>query len=446
MKTSRIILITFGLFILLSPGAVAQPDSGPAIDRETKEEIIDSVTTAFDSIYVYPEKAEEIDAYLRERLDDGAYDDAGTVGEFAMMITRDMHEVTGDRHIGVRYFAREEIERRLSDSLQERLREEDLDNSRFENFGFEKVERLPGNIGYLKFNGFSGWKEAGATAIGAMRFLNNVDALIIDLTENGGGSPHMIQILTSYFFEEPTHLNTFYIRATDSLQQFWTTNYVEGEKMVGIPLYVLTSTRTFSAAEEFTYNLKNLKRATIVGETTGGGAHPVESHFFANLEIGVRVPFGKAVNPISGINWEGTGIEPDIACSAAEALDQARLDALRKLRDQATDEERAAAYTWQAETFETLLNPHEVSAATMQEYAGDYGPRHVTYEEGALYYQRDERPKYRMIPMSDDTFCFEDIDYFRLKFIRDGGEVVRVEGHYMGGRVDSNTRDEGRNK
>jgi hypothetical protein len=414
---------------------------GPEIDRAAKAEIIDSVTTAFNTYYVYPGKAQEIEEYLRKRLADGDYDDAGTVGEFARMLSNDMVEVTKDRHIGMRYFPREEIERRLSDSLQERLREEDLERSRFENYSFEKVERLPGNIGYLKFNGFSGWKEAGPTAIAAMRFLNNVDAMIIDLRENGGGSPNMIQILTSYFFEEPTHINTFYIRETDSLHQFWTTNYVEGEKMPDIPLYVLTSGRTFSAAEEFTYNLKNLERATIVGETTGGGAHPVDGHYFANLEVGVRVPFGKAINPISGTNWEGTGIEPDIACAADDALDQARLDALKKLRDSAEDEERADLYAWQADLLQTLLNPYDIDKNTMKQYAGDYGPRHVMYEDGRLFYQRDDRPKYPMVAMSDDTFCFKDIDYFRLKFVKDNGKVVAVEGHYQSGQVDRDERD-----
>jgi C-terminal processing protease CtpA/Prc len=198
------------------------------------------------------------------------------------------------------------------------------------NCGFEKVERLSSNIGYLKFNMFADPEVCGPTAVAAMNFLGNSDAIIIDLRENGGGDPKMIALLSTYLFSKPTHLNDLWERKSDTTQQYWTLPYVPGKRLDDKPAYVLTSKRTFSGAEEFSYSLKNLKRATIIGETTGGGAHPVrgqriDDHFM------IGVPFARAINPSSKTNWEGIGVEPDVKVPAAEALATAQKLATEKL-------------------------------------------------------------------------------------------------------------------
>jgi C-terminal processing protease CtpA/Prc len=201
------------------------------------------------------------------------------------------------------------------------------------NFGFEKLERLEGNVGYIDLRGFAPAEMAGESAAAAMNFLTNTDALIIDLRKNGGGDPSMVALLCSYLFSpEPVHLNDLYFRPDDSTHQWWTFPYVPGKRYEDKPVYLLTSQRTFSAEEEFTYNLKNLKRVTIVGETTGGGAHPgggrpLDDHF------GMFVPTGRAINPITKTNWEGTGVPPDVAVPADAALKTAHLAALRKIAE-----------------------------------------------------------------------------------------------------------------
>jgi C-terminal processing protease CtpA/Prc len=178
-------------------------------------------------------------------------------------------------------------------------------------------------VGYLKFNFFGDVEVCGPTASAALNFLANVDALIVDLRDNGGGSPDMVAYVSSYLFSKRTHLNNLWTRRTNETREYFTTE-VPGKRLgEDKPVYVLTSKRTFSGAEEFSYNLKNLKRATIIGETTGGGAHPVSGHKIDD-HFTIGVPFARAINPISKTNWEGTGVEPDVKVAAGDALTTAQ--------------------------------------------------------------------------------------------------------------------------
>jgi C-terminal processing protease CtpA/Prc len=188
------------------------------------------------------------------------------------------------------------------------------------NCGFVKVEQLDGNVGYVKFNGFFDVGACGATASAAMSFVAGSRALIVDLRDNGGGSPAMVAYISSYLFSARTHLNDLWTRHSGETEEFWTRDDIPGRRFGGEkPVYVLTSARTFSGAEEFSYNLKSLGRATIIGETTGGGAHPVSGHRI-DEHFMIGVPFARAVNPITRTNWEGVGVAPDVKVPAADAL------------------------------------------------------------------------------------------------------------------------------
>ena len=249
----------------------------------------------------------------------------------------------------------------------------------------------------------------------------------------------MIQLLSTYLFEESQHLNSFYLREDNKIDQYWTLPYVPGSRMPDTDVYIVTSNRTFSAAEEFTYNLKNMERATIIGETTGGGAHPVDIHIM-NDNFTIRIPFGRAVNPITETNWEGTGIEPHISVPADIALDKAITMALEKLLEKETDERYQALYQWSLDGVKARLESIEMDNKLMQSYAGEYGPRKIIFENDQLFYQRETNPKMKMIPMKEDYFMFKEIDYFRLKMIIENGKNVAVEGHYDNGTIDRNER------
>ncbi|MCA9296088.1 MAG: tetratricopeptide repeat protein, partial [Phycisphaerales bacterium] len=163
---------------------------------------------------------------------------------------------------------------------------------------------------------------ASETIAAAMQVLAHTDAVMFDMRQNGGGFPHTVRFLCSYLFDEPTHLNSLYFRQGDRTEEFWTLDDLPGTRMPEVPVFVLTSAETFSGAEEFCYNLRTQERATLVGETTRGGANP-GGLFDVNPQLEIFIPRGRAINPITGTNWEGTGVEPHIAVDAASALDKA---------------------------------------------------------------------------------------------------------------------------
>jgi retinol-binding protein 3 len=316
-------VVSFGVRAV-PPGVT---DADFKIDAAARQRAVDGAAAMLNEFYVFPETAKKMEEAVRARHKAGAYDSLTNGDAFAEKLTADLREVSHDRHLGVN-FSPAVLPKGPPpggpDTAAMRRQMERM------NCGFEKAERLVPNIGYLKFNMFADPDVCAPTASAAMNFLANVDALIIDLRENGGGSPKMVAYISSYLFDERTHLNDLYHRKENKTEEFWTRTDVPGKKLgAGKPVFVLTAKRTFSGAEEFTYNLKNLKRATIIGETTGGGAHPVSPHRIdAHFMIGV--PFARAINPISKTNWEGTGVEPDVKVPAGEALETAKKLAAKK--------------------------------------------------------------------------------------------------------------------
>ncbi len=411
------------------------------LSQEEKKLVVDSIATLMKDKYVFPDIGKDMADVIENNFEAGKYDGIDGYIAFGEALTSDLRSVSSDRHIGVRY-SPERIamyKKAETDSTNTELEEYTRRVNEANNYYFKEIKILPGNVGYLKFNRFADASVAGPTAIAALNFLAHTDGLIIDLRENGGGSPSMIQLMTSYFFEEPEHLNSFYIREGDKTNQFWTLPYIPGPKMTNTDIYVLTSNYTFSGAEEFTYNLKNLERATIVGETTGGGAHPVEMHII-NDHYAISIPFGRAINPITKTNWEGTGVEPDVKVDKEKAFDVAYQMALEKQIAKEDLKELKSEANWTLDEIKAKQKPFVLSDKAMKEYAGNFGPRTISLENGELYYQRESRPKMKMIPMKEDVFRFDDIDYFRLRYIRENGKIIAVEGMYDDGRTDRNEK------
>ena len=290
------------------------------IDSTTQTEVVHAIIEKLRDYYVFPDIAELICAGLKKHLDDGDYADI-TEGEFfAYALTMHLQEINHDEHLWVRWYTEplpdgEEALRRDKAWVEEQQLAATLDN-----YGFYKVERLPGNIGYIDIRYFHRPAYGGDTAVAAMNFIANTTALIIDLRKCTGGFPGMIALISSYLFSsEPIHLNSIYWRDDGITQQYWSLPYVPGVRFGDKPVYVLISKETFSGGEGFAYNLQIRKRATIIGEKTDGGAHPGASYRL-NPHFEIFIPIGQVINPMTNDNWEKKGVVPDISVPIEKTL------------------------------------------------------------------------------------------------------------------------------
>ncbi len=411
------------------------------LSKNEVDEFIDSLTHLLNTNYVYPEQAKKMSALITKKHKQGKYRKIKDVFKFSETIQQDLRTVFNDKHLSINYNPEEVVWlRNQANETSDTTTDANILKQRQQfNFGFETIQILKGNIGYLKLDGFSDTDHASETAIAAMTFLSHTDALIFDLRKNGGGSPKMIQLISSYLFgQEPIHLSGFYWRPTDTYTQNWTLPYVPGKRSPDTDVYILTSSDTFSAAEEFSYNLKHLNRATIIGEITGGGAHPGGPKAI-NDRFTVWLPTGRSTNPITHTNWEGVGVIPHIEVSADQALGVAKSKALEKLSEKHPDE-TGFLYRWYLVSEQAVLNPVTIDPITLQSYAGSYGPRTLIVENNQLYYQRENGAKLLLNPLGVDLFELAENNSFRLKIVKQDNQVTGLQGLYDNGFTDLHTK------
>ncbi|MER6577545.1 S41 family peptidase, partial [Nonomuraea sp. NPDC001023] len=268
---------------------------------------------------------EQVADLLRRRLTDGAYD-VGGAAELARLVTADLQSVNGDKHLRLKHHADPVSPEQGAATLESIRRDYDASLG-----GAPRVELLDGGVAVVELAPMLFPLEWAAEPLSAaLTLASRAQALILDLRDNRGGDPDTVAFVCSYLLDERTHLNTMHWRGGERGEQYWSLPHVPGARFGGSkPLYVLSSGSTFSAAEELAYDLQQLGRAVVVGEPTRGGAHPCKG-WTVHPHLEATVPIGRAVNPVSGANWEGTGVQPDIPCAAAEALDRAHALALAR--------------------------------------------------------------------------------------------------------------------
>ncbi|MDG5748755.1 S41 family peptidase [Qipengyuania sp. XHP0207] len=336
----------FRLFLSLALGLaavqplLAQAEADPAITEADKADVVRTLAEKLRANYVFPDIAERAADELIRRSKDGAWAQFETAKAFADALRSDLRELGNDRHLQVRYDP-SFVEMSPGDSggpseeETAQMRREMASNA----YGIQRVARLPGNIGYIDVRFFGPTEFVAPAYESAMRLLQGSDAIIVDLRSNGGGDPDSVAQLASHFFAQgdERHLNSIYSRIEDTTRDFWTVRSVES-RFTG-PVYVVTSDYTFSGGEEFAYDLQAQERATLVGETTGGGANPG-----APLSLGhgfyAFIPTGRAINPITKTNWEHVGVVPEHSIEAERALQSAYAMALRKLSTSHDDSDR----------------------------------------------------------------------------------------------------------
>lgn len=311
---------------------------GYLIDSAVRARVVTGVATKLDQLYVEPDLGKRMALDITRRWRRGEYDSIKEGDEFAQQLTKDLRTISHDGHLRVNFSAAEFPADGPEDSAASVERQwAQLEG---DNCGFRRVEWLPGNIGYIRFDEFGNSAVCAPTADAAMAFLANVDAIIFDLRENHGGDPQLVTLLESYLFASPAHLDDFFDRPSGQTRHTWTLPIVPGKRLPSVPVYILTSHGTFSGGEAFAYELQALKRATVVGEVTGGGGHlvgpvRVDPRFMLNL------PSAEPINPITKTNWEGKGVVPDVKVPAAQALDVAEKLAATELAKKQSNQQTA---------------------------------------------------------------------------------------------------------
>jgi C-terminal processing protease CtpA/Prc len=290
------------------------------IDGATRQQIVNTLVADLERYYVFPDKAKQYAAMLRAKQQQGAYDGVASAEQFARQLTADLQIIGKDRHLAVEYSAKVLPPETANAEPSAAEKAQLLAIGRRLNFGIETVGRLPFNIGYVDLRAFMPPDQVRSRYAAMMTLLGDTRALIIDLRKNDGGDPEAVALLASYLFDKRTRLNDIYSRIDDRTHEMWTRARLDGPHYgASREVFVLTSSKTFSGGEDFSYALKNLKRATLVGETTGGGAHPGMPHMLTE-HFAVFIPFGRSISPITHTDWEGTGVIPDVAVPADKAL------------------------------------------------------------------------------------------------------------------------------
>ncbi len=297
---------TLGAGLAAAGAARAQEPARP-LDAHARADVVEAVARELTRGYVFPDVATRMGEELHARATRGEYDAITDPQAFARLLTEHLQGISHDKHLRVRVGA--------PPGPQGADATTDVTP-------FGRVDRLEGGVAYVEIASFAyppfRVRDEVARVMGGVA---DAPALILDVRENGGGSPELVALVASYLFgDEPVLLNSLYDRVEDRTRDFRTDPGVAGARFgPDKPVYVLTSGRTFSGAEEFAYDLQTQKRALLVGETTGGGANPGG---FVSLPhgLGMFLPTGRAINPITGTNWEGTGVVPDVAVPVDEAL------------------------------------------------------------------------------------------------------------------------------
>ncbi|WP_334183989.1 S41 family peptidase [Novosphingobium sp.] len=415
------------LSVLCASSAFAE-SSG--VSRSEKAAIIASLDTTLSVNYVFPDMARKIAPVLQEHLHKGDYDAANTKEEFARKLTDDLFKVSGDLHFFVGVDPKWVAEFRMTadPKIKAKLRNEEMARLEQTNFGFDEVSRLDGNIGYIRFSYFANPELAYDTAAAAMLFIGNTDALVIDLRSNNGGYLEMAQFIASYFFssEKDQLLFDYYYNEDGKRIERgqWVLPGLPGKRMVDKPVYILTGSTSFSAAEWFSYAMKKLGRATLIGERTAGGAHPVERKP-VNDDFFVQVPIGQIRDPVDHGDFEGVGVQPDIQSPSIQALPLAHKLALENLAK--TDDARQAELDWLLPVLSANIKPPALEAGMVQKAVGKYEGRQIVRENGALFYIWRDRFRVALEPIGPNLFAVEGVSDFRYRLNTRNGKVTSLE-------------------
>lgn len=427
MKTVLIVLTLYLSFI----GAIISPclaqgipvQTSPAITKSEIKELIASFTLSLNKNYLFPEKAETIGNYIKKQYRQGAYDLIKDPQTFVVQFTKDLYQVSRDRHLRIFYdpkMIKQMEQPPLSEKEMQKVREKQLAAARENNFGLKKLEILPGNIGYVRLDEFYGGDIPAAkpTMTSTFQFLKNTQAIIIDLRYNGGGGPMAVSQIQSYFFDQKMHMLNVLEPANNKTYELFADPANADGLMLKMPVYILTSKNTASGAESFAYDLQSVKRATIVGDITAGAANMLPAPYKIGHGFLAEIPIARPYNLYTKTNWEAVGIQPDIAVPAEKALTRAQAAFFNDLLQKATEEREKRKLQWHLNTLQASEITNTPDPAILNQYVG-------VYQGGLDFYIKDGRLFCKNGESNDDIFELKLIS--GSLFTLDGNAQVQFE-------------------
>ncbi len=429
------------LLIFISAFCKAQ-DPGAKLTTKELKFLIDSLTMAINKNYIFPDKAKLMTDAIKLQYKNRVYAKAKDRRELSNIMNNDIRAAHKDDHFRFYYNPEfvTQLERTMSDSDRVKQYREDLKEMQKKNFEFIKAEILPGNIGYLRWDGFVGMVDEAAPIFkSAFKLVEHTNALIIDMRYNGGGSPDMVLHTQNYFFDKKAGMNHIFSRK-DTIKRY--TDPSKTEFKLKMPVYILTARRTFSGAEDFTYGLKFGNRATVVGDTTGGGAHPTDV-FSIGLGFIANIPFARSYHEITNTDWEGTGVRPDVPFNSDQALYKAQSIIYKDLKSKAGNERQKNDLQWQLDVVENkiktakqiLTDSVKVSKEILLSYCGEYKPKiqngpvatmEIVFKNRNIYRRVKTAYDARMSPVSVSKFVYDDDSGRFMDFVDKDGKVIGV--------------------
>ncbi len=436
------------LLILLIDLVKAQ--SRATLNKQVIKETVEEIAHLLENKYVSPQLGKQMKAHLLTNLKKGSYNKLTDPLTFAERLKNELQAISNDKHVYLNVIdpAAAPMQKPMASRGNVNRKEA----------AFQNLQILPGQVGYVEIKHFLPTEYAATDVMSTMLYLSKADAVIFDLRRHKGGNGHIVQLLLGYLFEEPTLINTVYDRINDTTHQMYTQRTVSETliqeydpisksyvtidststgsmlpELTKADVYVLTSDVTFSAGEEFVYDLKSRKRATIIGTTTGAGGNPTR-FYPVNEHFSVSIPWAKSINPITGEGWEGVGVTPHIVVHPAKALEKAHLLAIDKLLEKATDEQSKNKLLFDLQVAKALYSPVEIDQAMLSKFAGNYGEYNIFFEEGILYAKKGRQGKLPLFAINGQTFGIN--EEVKVGFqVNENGHVTGLEIINRNGRT-----------
>lgn len=396
-----------------------------------KKELINKVVTLLKDHYVFADKAGVIEKELNNKLTTNQYDKFETLDAFGDQLNLDLSTISSDKHLEINFSPKivRQLRNESNGGANQAPDEEFARLLKSENFRMRKVEILHGNIGYFKIDNFVELKYCKETLTGAMNFISNSSAIVLDLSDCGGGPSETMDFIISYFLPESTKIGELRFRKDNEVKEYYTVKDPSIKKLTDVPLYILVSNNTASAAEGLSACLQEYKRATVIGGQTKGLGNPGEL-FVINDVLYMFVTTAVSGTAVTGRNFDGKGVTPDInvpATSSAFNLNKAMTEVCQSLGKKAKDKKLKNAAKWLLFEYESLVNPEIADAAFLQSILGNYeGERKIVSDNGSIYFDNGTI-KRKLTYMGKGVFSVEGRKDYRIFFPTDSKKADRMK-------------------